>query len=40
MSTADILVGLAGVIAAAAPVVFATIGETISERRRFPSGRG
>jgi len=32
MSTADILVGLAGVIAAAAPVVFATIGETISER--------
>jgi simple sugar transport system permease protein len=32
MSTADIIVGLAGVIAAAAPVVFATIGETISER--------
>ena len=32
MTTADILVGLAGVIAAAAPVVFATIGETISER--------
>lgn len=32
MSTAELIVGLAGVIAAAAPVVFATIGETISER--------
>ena len=32
MSTAEILVGLSGVVAAAAPVVFATIGETISER--------
>ena len=32
MSTAELIVGLAGVVAAAAPVVFATIGETISER--------
>lgn len=32
MSSMDIIIGLSGVIAAAAPVVFATIGETISER--------
>ena len=32
MTTAEIIIGLAGVVAAAAPVVFATIGETISER--------
>jgi len=32
MSLTDIIIGLSGVIAAAAPVVFATIGETISER--------
>ena len=28
----DILIGLAGVLAAAAPVLFAVIGETITER--------
>lgn len=32
MNTETILVGLAGVLAAAAPVLFAVIGETISER--------
>ncbi|MBI5935617.1 MAG: ABC transporter permease [Chloroflexi bacterium] len=32
MTTEMILVGLAGVLAAAAPVIFAVIGETISER--------
>lgn len=32
MTTETILVGLAGVLAAAAPVLFAVIGETISER--------
>lgn len=32
MSLTDIVIGLSGVIAAAAPVVFATLGETISER--------
>jgi len=32
METSSVLVGLAGVLAAAAPVLFAVIGETISER--------
>ncbi len=32
MTTAAILTGLAGVLAAAAPIVFATIGETLTER--------
>ena len=32
MTTEAILLGLAGVLAAAAPVIFATIGETFSER--------
>ena len=32
MSTEAIIIGLAGVVAAAAPVIFATIGETLSER--------
>jgi general nucleoside transport system permease protein len=32
MTTEAILLGLAGVLAAAAPVIFATIGETLSER--------
>jgi simple sugar transport system permease protein len=32
MTTETILLGLAGVLAAAAPVIFATIGETFSER--------
>jgi ABC-type uncharacterized transport system permease subunit len=32
MPTAAILTGLAGVLAAAAPIVFATIGETLTER--------
>ncbi len=32
METNTILIGLAGVIAAATPVVFATIGETITEK--------
>ena len=32
MSSHDILIGLAGVLFAAAPVVFATIGETLTER--------
>ena len=32
MSSHEILIGLAGVLFAAAPVVFATIGETLTER--------
>ncbi len=32
MTTAAIVIGLAGVLAAAAPIVFATIGETLTER--------
>lgn len=32
MSSEAIIIGLAGVVAAAAPVIFATIGETLSER--------
>jgi len=32
MSTNTILIGLAGVLTAAAPVIFATIGETLTER--------
>ncbi len=32
MTTTNIIIGLSGVVAAAAPIVFATIGETISER--------
>ena len=32
MTTETIIIGLAGVLAAAAPVIFATIGETLSER--------
>ena len=32
MSQETILIGLAGVLASAAPVVFAVLGETISER--------
>ena len=32
MDTTTLLVGLAGVLAAAAPVLFAVIGETITER--------
>ncbi|HIQ08813.1 MAG TPA: ABC transporter permease, partial [Anaerolineaceae bacterium] len=32
MTPEQILFGLAGVLAAAAPVIFATIGETLTER--------
>lgn len=32
MSQETIIIGLAGVLASAAPIVFAVIGETISER--------
>ena len=32
MSTEALLIGLAGVLAAAAPIVFATLGETLTER--------
>ena len=32
MTSIAILIGLAGILASAAPVIFATIGETITER--------
>jgi simple sugar transport system permease protein len=32
MSTEALIIGLAGVLAAAAPIVFATLGETLTER--------